>query len=204
MLNNSSFADLLARVRAGDQAAAALVVEEYARRLAALARRNLDPRILRKEDPEDVLQSVFKSFFRRVVQGQFRLGSRDELWALLVRLTHHKCGHRADYHRAARRDIRREVQVPLPVGSSGVEEDVPGRDPTPAEAAMLMETINGLLGALKPYQQQIVRHCLEGERRPHVAKCVGVTQRTVYRTLKDVRKLLEHWCRNGEDHCPRK
>jgi hypothetical protein len=37
MAENDSFADLLGRLRAGDEGAAALVVEQYAYRLAALA-----------------------------------------------------------------------------------------------------------------------------------------------------------------------
>src|SRR5690349_7055785 len=105
MPDDASFDRLLAELRAGDPSAAARVVESYARRLVALARKHLDRRILGKEDPEDVLQSVFKSFFHRVGAGQFRLDSHDDLWALLVSLTLHKCGHRVEYFRAARRDV---------------------------------------------------------------------------------------------------
>src|SRR5262245_15208825 len=109
MPDDPSFADLLGRLRAGDQAATALVVNKYAHRLVGLARDKLDRRIRRKEDPEDVLQSVFKSFFHRCAQGQFHLDSSADLWALLVSLTLHKCGHRVDYFRAARRDVGREA-----------------------------------------------------------------------------------------------
>src|SRR6516162_5844480 len=98
MSEDASCANLLTRLRAGDPEAAARVVDQYARRLAALAGARLDRRILRKEDPEDVLQSVFKSFFHRCGGGQFRLDRREDLWALLVTLTLRKCGHRAAYY----------------------------------------------------------------------------------------------------------
>jgi len=193
MSEDPSFADLLARLRTGDQAAAALVVDQYARRLIALARTNLDRRILRKEDPEDVLQSVFKSFFRRCGVGQFRLDRREDLWSLLVSLTLHKCGHRADYFRAARRNVQRETPAALGQESSASEWEALAREPTPLEAVMLAETVERLLGGLEPHQQQIVQLSLEGEAPARIATAVGVTQRTVQRVLKGVRERLEKW-----------
>jgi len=193
MSDDASFVDLLDRLRNGDQAAAALVVDQYARRLIALARVNLDRRILRKEDPEDVLQSVFKSFFHRYGEGQFRLDSREDMWALLVSLTLHKCGHRADYFRAARRDVRRETPAPLPLESSGLEWEALAREPPPLEAAMLTETVERLLGGLEAHQQQIVQLTLQGEEPAQIGALVGVTQRTVQRVLKGVRERLQRW-----------
>jgi RNA polymerase sigma-70 factor (ECF subfamily) len=189
-----SFVDLLARVRAGDQAAAAQVVDRYARRLVTLARARLDRRILRKEDPEDVLQSVFKSFFRRAGQGQFQLDSADDLWALLVSLTLHKCGHRADYFRAARRSIQREAQPQERATESATAPcEALAREPTPVEAAILAETLERLLDGLEDHQKQIVQLSLEGAAPADIGPQVGVTQRTVQRVLKGVRERLERW-----------
>jgi RNA polymerase sigma factor (sigma-70 family) len=199
MPDDPSFDDLLVRLRAGDQTAAALVVDQYARRLVGLARANLDRRILRKEDPEDVLQSVFKSFFHRCGLGQFRLDSREELWALLVSLTLHKCGHRVDYHRAARRDVRRETPAQPALDASGSRWEALAREPTPVEAAMLVETLERLLDGLEPHQQEIVRLRLEGVEPAQIAERRGVTQRTVQRVLKGVRERLERWRDPGNE-----
>jgi RNA polymerase sigma-70 factor (ECF subfamily) len=192
MAESDSFADLLTRLRAGDESAAALVVDQYAYRLVALARARLDPRILRKEDPEDVLQSVFKSFFLRCAGGQYRLGSRDDLWGLLVSLTLHKCGHRADYFRAARRDVRREATSSPPEGSRPDWEAL-AREPTPAEAAVLGETVERLLADLEPRHRQIVQLSLEGETTAGISARLGVSERTVQRVLSGVRECLERW-----------
>ena len=199
MAEDVSFDDLLADLRAGDPSAAARVVDRYARRLVALARKNLDRRILGKEDPEDVLQSVFKSFFQRVSAGQFRLDSREDLWALLVSLTLHKCGHRVEYFRAARRDVQREAAPPPPAESSGGDWQALAREPTPVEAAMLAETVERLLCGLEPHQRQIVQLSLEGEAPARIAAAVGVTQRTVQRVLRGVRERLQKW-RAAADH----
>jgi RNA polymerase sigma-70 factor, ECF subfamily len=60
---NHDAADLLARWRSGDQQAAAELFRCYAGRLAALARSHLSRKIGQRLDAEDVVQSVYRSFF---------------------------------------------------------------------------------------------------------------------------------------------
>ena len=48
-------------------------------------------RLRAKVDPEDVLQSVCESFFRRHAEGEFSLKDWDSLWALLAVITLRKC-----------------------------------------------------------------------------------------------------------------
>src|SRR5438105_690572 len=71
MPGSPSFIDLNERLRAGDEDAAARVFELYGRRLIGLARSRLHERLRGKVGPEDVLQSVLKSFFCRVAGGTF-------------------------------------------------------------------------------------------------------------------------------------
>ncbi len=193
MPDDASFADLLGRLRAGDHAAAALVVDRYTHRLVALARTKLDGRIRQKEDPEDVLQSVFKSFFHRCGLGQFQLDSAGDLWALLVSLTLHKCGHRADFFRAAKRNVHRESRAEVAADTSSSEWETLAREPTPVEAAILAETVERLLCGLENHHQEIVRLSLEGETTAAIGARVGVTQKTVQRVLKGVRERLQRW-----------
>ncbi len=199
MPEDDSFAELVARLRAGDQEAAELVVDQFARRLVALARSRLSRAVLRKEDPEDVLQSVFKSFFLRCARGQFRLDSREDLWALLVTITLRKCGHRTEHFRAARRDARREEPLPESPGGPGGGWEKLAREPTPLEASLLSETVERLLDGLEGHQRQIVQLSLEGETVAGISARVGVTERTVQRVLKGVRERLEQWQAEAEE-----
>ena len=57
------------RLRAGDDEAAREVFDRFARRLVGLARRRFDRRLAHRVDPEDVVQSAFKSFFVRHREG---------------------------------------------------------------------------------------------------------------------------------------
>src|SRR5207244_3151678 len=96
------------------------VFDRYARRLVGMAATKLPAFTRAKIDPEDVIQSVFRTFFRRHSGGEFRPEHWDALWSLLAVLTARKCGHYVEHLVAARRDARREVGVPDPpsIGNS--------------------------------------------------------------------------------------
>jgi RNA polymerase sigma-70 factor (ECF subfamily) len=186
-----SFVDLMARLRAGDEAAAAELFDRFARRLIGLARGRLDALVRQKVDPEDVVQSVFKSFFLRHAAGQWDLGGWDGLWALLTTMTLRKCGRRAGYYHAGRRDVRREVS-PRPGGESAWEACAAlARDPSPEEAAALGETLEELLAPLDGRDRGIVVLSLQGCDTAEVAAAVGCSRRSVQRVLQWVRRRLE-------------
>src|SRR3954464_2904118 len=113
MSEGAAFAEVMGRLRAGAQAAAAEVFRRFASRLIGLARTHLDHRIRQKVDPEDLMQSALKSFFVRHAGGQFDLAGWDSLWSMLVVITLRKCGHKTEYFRAACRALDRE-QTPPP------------------------------------------------------------------------------------------
>ena len=84
MSPDESFDALMARLRARDEAAASLVWDRYVRQLISLARSHLNTLVRRKVDPDEVVQSVFRSFFLRQAAGQFDLTGWDGLWGLLA------------------------------------------------------------------------------------------------------------------------
>ena len=108
MTPEDSFAALMVRLQAGDDQAAAAVVHRFTHRLIALARGRLDADCARV-DPEDVLQSVFKSFFLRQADGRLTLENWQALWAVLAAITVHKCGRWAKHFHSLERDLADEV-----------------------------------------------------------------------------------------------
>jgi RNA polymerase sigma-70 factor (ECF subfamily) len=192
MSSDMSFDDLMARLKAGQNEAATQVFGRFAARLIHLARHQLSPQIRQKIDPEDVLQSVFRSFFVRNAEGQFgNFESWDNLWAVLVVMTLRKCGRRVDYFHAARRDVEREVPSPATPESSAGDLGPTGPEPTPSEAAMLTETVEQLMNQLEGRHRQILALSLQGFGPAEVSAQVGCTERTVYRVLETVREWLE-------------
>src|SRR3954467_12605612 len=144
MTADDTFVLLMARLGSGEGAAAREVFERFAGRLVALARGRFNRLLARKVDPEDVVQSAFKSFFVRHREGKLEVGDCGGLWNLLTLITLRKCADRAEYFLAERRDAAREV-----TGSAGGDSPdawlvALDREPRPEEAAILAETVERL------------------------------------------------------------
>jgi RNA polymerase sigma-70 factor (ECF subfamily) len=191
MSEDPSFADLMARVRAGDQDAAARLYELFKNRVIGLARKRLDALVRAKEDPDDVAQSVFKSFFRRQMDPHkgFALENWDDLWNVLLVITLRKCGRRVERWVAKSRDVHQEVALH--------EVEAVAREPTPDEAAMLTDTVQGVLADLHPRDRPILELALQGHGPEAISAEVHRTERTVYRVLKRVRERLEEMRRRS-------
>lgn len=181
-----SFNDLMTRLRAGDEHAARQVFQQYAGRLIALARSRLGSGLRQKVDPEDVLQSVYKSFFTRQARGQVEAADWDGLWSLLTVITLRKCGRWVERFHTGMRRLAAEVGP-----DSASSWEAVASDPTPEEAAMLTETVERLLEGLEGRERQIVALALQGADVAEIAAEVGRTRRTVQRVLARVKEQLQ-------------
>jgi RNA polymerase sigma factor (sigma-70 family) len=102
------FQDLIRRVRAGDEAAAAELVRRYEPAIRRAVRIRLaDTRLARAFDSMDICQSVMASFFVRAALGQYELDVPEQLLKLLATMARHKLADQVDRERAACRDNRR-------------------------------------------------------------------------------------------------
>jgi RNA polymerase sigma-70 factor, ECF subfamily len=190
MSSDDSFDALVIRLQAGDPDAAAAIFGRYARRLNALARVHLSSALRQKVDPDDVLQSVFRTFFRRQASGEFDLQDWDGMWALLSVITLRKCGHQAEHYLAMCRDLKRE-QAPAAAGESAASWQAIAREPTPAEAAMLAETVQLLLAGMEAPDREIVSLRLQNYSAEEIGASLGRPLRSVYRALERARKRLQ-------------
>ena len=189
---HDSFQNLLTRLRNGDQAAAASVFHEFASRLVGLARTRLSDRFRQKVDPEDVVQSVYKSFFWRVADGQFELQDSDSLWTLLTVITLHKCGHQVEHYRAACRDVQREQRPVVSDTESSVRSfEALAREPQPSEAVMLTEVLEQLMSTLDERERLILTLRLQGHDISEIGRQIQRTERTVNLVLERIRQRLQ-------------
>jgi RNA polymerase sigma-70 factor (ECF subfamily) len=184
------FAALMERLRTGDEDAARAVFDRFARRLVGLAASRLPSALSSKLDPEDVVQSVLKSFFLRHADGRLTVDSWDRLWSLLTVLTVRKCGHKVEHFQAGCRDVRREA-ARRSASDLAWDWDTIAPDPTPSEAVLFSETLQEVLDGLREDQRPIVRLRLQGFSPREISERVGCTERTIERVLKSVRAALE-------------
>jgi RNA polymerase sigma factor (sigma-70 family) len=195
MSDRDSFAALMERLRSGEDAAAREVFERFARQLIALARHRFDQRLAHRVDPEDVVQSAFKSFFVRHREGKLRLDNWNGLWSLLSLITLRKCADRVEYLRAERRDVGREVSAPL--GQDQPWELALDREPLPEEAAVLAETVEGLFRAVDDDERPVLELSLKGYTAAEIGLKLGRALRTVQRLREQIRKRLERDAADG-------
>jgi RNA polymerase sigma-70 factor (ECF subfamily) len=193
---NDSFAEFLTRLRDRDAAAACELFQRFARRLIALARGRVGAGLRHKVDPEEVVQSAYKSFFHRYGAGNVQAISWDSLWGLLTLITVRKCAERVAYHRAERRDAARER--PAPPGDEGAPWPEPlGREPTPVEAAELTETVERLFAQLDADERPVLELSLQGYTTREISERLGRAERTVRLLREGVRKRLQRMQREG-------
>jgi RNA polymerase sigma-70 factor (ECF subfamily) len=175
--------------RAGSERAAQQLFDTYVERLVALARRRISQRLAGRVDPEDIVQSVFRTFFHRAKEGQFRFEEQDDLCKLLMRITVHKTLRKVAFHKAAKRDLRQEMGQ----GSEPQEQlqKLLDREPTPEEAVTFLDHLEHFLGRLGAQERQIVEMRLQGCSNDEISEKLGIYDRKIRRVIERVRVMAE-------------
>jgi hypothetical protein len=168
MDQESSFGELLLRVRRGETAAAETLVRRYESAIAVRTRL-LDPALRRHFDSVDICQSVLASFFLRAATGQFDLKDSSQLVALLCKMAQNKVAMHARRHMQACRDVRRVVS---PADGS---IDGPSSAPQPDRVAIGRETLDRAYAMMDAQVRDIADRRVEGEGWDDIAMQLGGT-----------------------------
>jgi RNA polymerase sigma-70 factor (ECF subfamily) len=178
----------LAQILSGKPGFESELVERYTHGLIELARRQLPQRVRGRLDPEDVVQSVYHSFFRRLNDGRFKFDDSHDVWRLLAAMTFHKVQNAVKHHQQQRRDVRRDF--PLAVDEVSAKDEV-GQPNTPQteDLAHLFNCLEQLLKALPDRYREIVIRRLEGDSIEAIAERVQRSRRTVLRVLAHLQEL---------------
>ncbi len=182
----STDASLLRRFQAGDDDAATALYRRYAGRLLGLAAAKTSPDLQTRLDPEDIVQSVFRTFFRRAALGEYEVPAGEELWKLFLVIGLYKIRTAAVHHRAAKRDVRQTA-------AGAAFEAVVGSAGTPDDLALqaLRLTIDELLDPLPPHYRDVVRLRMDGFEVADIAAKTGRAKRSVERILQEFRRKLQ-------------
>ena len=176
-------------LRHGDR----LIVEEFCQRYGAalerLAAKHLPAGLQRRVGPEDVVQSVCRTFLRRTQGGEFHLNDSEDLWRLLCAITLTKVREQARFHLRQKRGVNQEASaVSADAMASVFHPAAPG--PTPAEAAEFADQFEQIIASLDDEERQVVDLRLQECTAEEMARRMGCSERTVRRILKRVQTLL--------------
>jgi RNA polymerase sigma-70 factor (ECF subfamily) len=176
---------LLRRIRDGEQDAATALYLRYAQRIKALAEAKTSAVLSARIDPEDVVQSVFRTFFRRASEGHYDVPHGDELWKLFLVISLNKIRTIASYHRAAKRDVSATVTLDRS-GSFDARRDGSNDD----ALRILKITIEETLVDLPMAQREMVHLRIEGCGVAEIAAKTQRSKRSVERVLQQFRSRL--------------
>jgi RNA polymerase sigma-70 factor (ECF subfamily) len=174
-----SDASLLVRFQSGEDDAATALYSRYAERLVDLANRSAGDDLSARVDAEDIVQSVFRTFFRRVSDGHYLIPEGEELWKLLLVIALNKVRQIAEHHRRIKRDVGHTQHIG--------DHDLGA--PTDASEVLRL-TIEDILETLPRAHQEVIHYRIDGYEISESASRVSLSRRSVERILQSFRSRL--------------
>jgi RNA polymerase sigma-70 factor (ECF subfamily) len=190
---------VLAATSLGPLNGAEEVVRRYERRLIALARARMSAKLLRREGPEDVVQSAFRSFFRVATEDHIELGAGNDVWPLLVLITIRKVQRKVEYHTAGLRSIHRESSLALSDSACDLAAGLADREPSSEDAAELADEIDAVLRDFLPLHRAMVEAMLQGAAVDEIAATAQRSERLVNKVRTRFREALEQRLADGQE-----
>jgi len=180
---------LVARLRDGDESAASDLYRRYSGRLLGLADRQMSAGIRRTHEPDDIVQSAFRSLFRGVSAGSYDAPEGNSLWSLLAVIAIHKVRRKASRDRSVK-----ATSFIQPDGESSSSQQVPDA----ISEQQFESSMNEAIEFLQPQEKEIVGLRVQGFTVEEISNRVGRSCRTVERTLQRIReklseKLADDW-----------
>lgn len=172
----------LHELQAGDEQAADAIFQRYFSRLRGLVKSHLSARLASRVDPEDVVMSAYRSFFRTARDGRYSLQEGIDLWRLLMEITLHKLYRQHTKHFAQRRSRSRE--------SGDAADWSHDRSPSPDVAVAATEELAAIFSALPAHTRQVLELRLQGFQIKEIADQVSKSERTVRRWLDDCKREM--------------
>ena len=167
----NDFAELVRRIRAGDQLAAAELVRQYEpeiRREVRLWLRSRDPRLRRAFESMDIWQSVLASFFPRAAIGEYDLNDPSQLLNLLKSMARNKLIDQVKYQRRQCRDIRRAQSI-------GPEHLEVAGDDSPSQEVAGQELLQEIRDRLTEEERRLAELRVAGQEWTAIAAELGGT-----------------------------
>ena len=173
------------QVLQGDTDFESETVTRFANQLISQARTNLPNYLQSRFDAEDVVQSVFQSFFVRHRKKPFDFATANDVWRLLSAMTYRKVCNKIRFHNRHLRDARRE-------GNAEAQHFAASENQATGSAiTMMFELFQTILNRIPPKHQEILSLRMNEHTIEEIAEIVQVSTRTVDRALGNIRKICD-------------
>ena len=143
------------------------------------ARRLMGSRLRRRVTEEDVVQSVFRTFYRRDSNGECEFDHTGALRNYLWKIMTNKVRRYAERHSAQIRNVMCEVEMEDPH-----RRRIPDRQPGPDEWAVVRDEIRVLTRGFVPRDLKILQLRFDGHASSEIAAQVGCSRWTVRRVVE--------------------
>jgi RNA polymerase sigma-70 factor (ECF subfamily) len=170
---------LVMRLRGGDEQAATEFYDRYVKRVYGLVHQQMAEHLRAVVQPEDIVQSVFKSIFRGLTSGDYNAPHGGSLWHLIAIVAVHKVRRNARRRMADKRDERRSQSI----DSLQNFEAASGVTAEEFELA-IRESVEGL----KPIEQEVVMLRVQGYSVEEISNKLQRSRRGIERNLHAVRE----------------
>ena len=193
MVESDNVSHWIEQAKVGDSAAAHQLWHHYFDRLVRSVRHHLRGQNRGPADEEDIVVSVFESFYRAAEGGRFPdLSGRDDLWRLLLRMSARKVIDKRRHDQRQRRGAGVAVRSLNDRGDDEAVFEVIGNDPSPEMVLMMAESFERLLGHLGDGQlREIAVGKLEGFSNGELAERLDCSERTIERRLHLIREKCQ-------------
>ncbi len=179
-------------LREGDRNTCQMFFEQHGAALEAIAGRQISRQLQRRVGADDVVQSVFRTFFRRMAGGQFKIADADAMWRLMCAITLTKSRRALRNHTRQKRGLNRESHL-SEISADSAENGtdwIADRAPDPALAVEMADQLTALLSQLGEEECLVLQCKLTDLTNEEIALQLQCSERTVRRLLA---KIQTQW-----------
>ncbi len=175
----------------GDSEAEIEIFERLAEPLFQFVKRRLNQKYQSKFSAEDIVQATFISFFERHRREPFDIKGTEALWGLMRKIAIRKIASEVRKFQLPKRDVRKETQCFSDFDTTEFVFNGVSHEPDPKQRIEAVDSVENILSKLSLAQRRIVILKLRGHNNREIAVALQISERSVYRSLKDVRFHLK-------------
>ena len=189
---DDDFAELMARAKAGDQAAIHVFLTRFEHEVQMMVRARLPKKLRNQYDSADFVQAVWQSFFSNLPRQAPDFEKVEHLRRYLAGVVRNKI---YEQHRRLTRtdkyDVLREERLYIRRGDRDVPREVVSPDPSPSQSAQAGDRLAQLTAGRSQHEVDVIGLRRQGLTFEEIAAATGVRERTARRIIDSARSGME-------------